>query len=117
MKRSDLDRLQDARDFAISAQFNAGGLSADTLASAPQPQHAALYNLAVVGEALSKVSAEVRSAAPDLGWREIVDLRNFIVHAYWQIDLEIIADVIKNRIDQLVKQLEELILIVERVEK
>jgi uncharacterized protein with HEPN domain len=41
-------------------------------------------------------------------------LRHFIVHAYWQIDLEIIADVIANRIDPLIKQLERLIAFVER---
>jgi hypothetical protein len=31
MKRSDLERLRDARDFARYAQDNAGGLTADIL--------------------------------------------------------------------------------------
>ncbi len=117
MKRSDLDRLRDARDFARYAQDNAGGLSAATLADAKQPQHAALYDLVVIGETLNKVSAEVKSAAPDLPWQSIIDLRNFIVHAYWQIDLEIIADVIEKRIDPLLSELEKVIAFVERVEK
>ena len=114
MRRSDLQRLRDARDFARFVQLNAGGLSAEIIADAQQPQHAALYNLAVVGEALSKVSAEVKNAAPYLEWREIVDLRNIIVHSYWQIDLEIIADVIENEIDPLIEELERLIAVVER---
>jgi uncharacterized protein with HEPN domain len=45
-----------------------------------------LYALAIVGEALNKVSAEIKRAAPDLPWKTVVDLRNIIVHGYWQID-------------------------------
>ncbi len=86
------------------------------LADARQPQHAALYGLAIVGEALSKVSAEVKNAAPDLEWREIVDLRNIIVHSYWQIDLEIIADIVANELEPLIEDLERLIAIVERTD-
>ena len=96
MNRSDLERLRDAREFAVFVQEDAGGLPADVLAEARQPQHAALFDLLVIGETLGKVSAEIKSAAPDLPWKYIVNLRNIIVHSYWQIDLEIIAKVIEN---------------------
>jgi uncharacterized protein with HEPN domain len=113
MIRSDLERLRDARDFARFAQANAFGLLSETLAEARQPQHAVLFDLVVIGETLNRVSAEIRSAAPNLPWR----LRNIIVHSYWHIDLEIIADVIENRLDPLIKELEKLIAFVERSEK
>ena len=116
MIRSDLDRLRDARDFARHAQGNAGGLPADILADAIQPQHAALFDLIIIGEALNRVSREVRSTAPELPWQAVIDLRHFVVHAYWQIDLEIIADVIKNRIDPLIGELNRLISLVELAE-
>ena len=114
MTRSDLERLRDAREFARHAQDDAGGLSAETLAEARQPQHAALYDLAVIGETLNRISAGVKSSAPDIEWREFYDLRNFIVHAYWQIDLEIIADVVKTRLDPLIAELDRLITFLER---
>ncbi|MGD0025979.1 MAG: HepT-like ribonuclease domain-containing protein [Xanthobacteraceae bacterium] len=117
MNRSDFERLCDARDFARYAQDNAGGLSAECLADAKQPQHAALYDLAIIGETLNKVSVAVKSAAPSMEWKLIADLRNLIVHAYWQIDLEIIADVIQNRLDPLIVELDRLIAFVERSEK
>ncbi len=116
MIRSDLDRLRDARDHALHARGNAGGLPADILAGAIQPQHAALFDLIVIGEALNQVSGEIKSAGPEIPWQSIIDLRHFIVHAYWQVDLEIIADVIENRIELLVQQLEQLISFVERTE-
>ena len=117
MNRSDLDRLRDARDFAGYVLGNAGGLPADIVAEARQPLHAALYDLVVIGETLNKVSAEVKSAAPDLPWRAIVNLRNIIVHAYWLIDLEIIAGIVEHRIDPLVAELDKLISFVERTDR
>ena len=117
MRRSDLARLQDARRFAQHALYHAIGLSPDALAGAPQPQHAALYALMVVGEALAQVPVDLRNEAPGIAWRSIVGLRNHLIHAYWQIDLEIIADVIKNRIYPLMAELDKLITLVERIER
>ena len=114
MNRSDLDRLQDARDFARYARDNAGGLSADILAGARQPQHAALYDLIVIGETLGKVSTEVKSASPNIEWKKISNRRNHLVHSYWQVDLEIIAGVIEHRLDPLAMELDKLIAIVDR---
>ena len=117
MNRSDIDRLPDALAYAGYAKANAGGLSASALAASLQPQHAALFDLVIVGETLNKVSAEVKSAGDDIEWRLIADLRNLIVHAYWQIDFQIIADVVKDRLDPLMAKLDALIAIVERVEQ
>lgn len=117
MSRSDLDRLRDARFFAHQALLHATGLSRETLAEALQPQHAALYALAVVGEALSKVPIEIRSEAPCLLWRPIIALRNHLIHAYWQIDLDTIADVIDHRIEPLLAELDALIAIVQCMDK
>ena len=117
MKRSDLGRLRDARHFARHAQNNAGSFKAAALAQAQQPQHAALYNLVIVGETLHRVSPEIKTAAPGLDWRNFSDLRNYIVHSYWQIDFGIVADVIRNRLDGLIVELDRLIPLVERLEK
>jgi uncharacterized protein with HEPN domain len=96
MNRSNLDRLKDAKHFARHAQNSAGGLAADILAEAIQPQHAALFALVVTGETLNRIPSEIKHAAPNLPWAAIINLRNIIVHSYWPIDLEIIADVIKT---------------------
>lgn len=117
MNRSDLDRLRDARVYAGYAKENAAGVSADLLAASYQPQHAALFDLIVVGETLNKVSTEVKSAGRDIEWRLIADLRNLIVHAYWQIDFRIIADVVRHRLDPLMAKLDALIAIVERMDR
>ncbi len=110
----DLDRLRDAREFARHAQNNAGGLSAAALAEAIQPQHAAQYDIAIIGVTLHKISTEIKGAAPGIEWRLIADLRNIIMHAYWQIDLGIIANIVEHRLDPLIVELDKLIDFVER---
>jgi uncharacterized protein with HEPN domain len=117
MNRSNLERLRDAREYAEHALYDAGGLSAEILAGANQPLHAALYDLAVVGETLNKVSSEVKGAAPDLPWKAIADLRNLIIHAYWQIDLEIIAYIIEFELEPLIAELDKLLAFVERTDQ
>ena len=64
MIRSDLDRLRDARAFARHAQDNAGGLDPEILAEATQPQHAALYDLAVIGETLNGYRRRSKAQRP-----------------------------------------------------
>lgn len=117
MNRPDLARLQDARRFADDALGHAIGLSPEALAQARQPQHAALYALIVVGEALAQIPVDLRNEAPGIAWKSIIGLGNHLIHAYWQIGLEIIADVIRNRIDPLVAELDKLITLVERIER
>jgi uncharacterized protein with HEPN domain len=66
MNRSDLDRLRDARAHAGYARDSAGGLPRDILAEASQPLRAALYGLVIIGETLSRVSAEIKSTSPSI---------------------------------------------------
>lgn len=42
--------------------------------------------LMIVGEAATKVPAEVRARYPDVPWRQIVALRNRLVHDYGGLD-------------------------------
>ena len=43
-------------------------------------------------EAASRVSAELRVAHPEVPWAEIVGMRNRLVHAYFDVDAEILWD-------------------------
>ncbi|HLY44961.1 MAG TPA: HepT-like ribonuclease domain-containing protein [Stellaceae bacterium] len=44
----------------------------------------------IVGEAASKVSAATRQSSSDVPWTLIVSMRNRVVHAYFDIDREIV---------------------------
>jgi uncharacterized protein with HEPN domain len=44
----------------------------------------------IIGEAASRVSAEARAAAPSVPWSAIIGMRNRLVHAYVDVDHDIL---------------------------
>ena len=44
----------------------------------------------IVREAAAKVSRSTRSELPDVPWTRIVGMRNRLIHAYFDIDLDIL---------------------------
>lgn len=100
-----LDMLVEARK--LSTRFEQSSrsiLETDTIR-----RDAALWSLTVIGEAATKVSKEYRDAHAAVPWREIIGLRNVLVHNYAEVDLDIVWDVIHEAIPKLIPVLERLI--------
>lgn len=64
-------------------------------------QDAIIRNIQVMGEAVKKISAEMRAAHPEVPWRDIAGMRDRLVHDYFGISLDIVWDVAKNHIPPL----------------
>ena len=45
--------------------------------------HAVVYNVMIIGEAANLLTKEFREEHPEVPWREIVDMRNVLVHGYF----------------------------------
>jgi uncharacterized protein with HEPN domain len=61
----------------------------------------------VVGEAASKVSDGTRRELPHIPWREIVGMRNRLVHGYASVDHDITWDVVTGDLPRLATSLEK----------
>jgi uncharacterized protein with HEPN domain len=55
---------------------------------------AVLRNLGIVGEAVSKLSPELRAMHPDVPWAQIVGMRNRLIHGYLTVRIEIVWDTV-----------------------
>jgi uncharacterized protein with HEPN domain len=62
----------------------------------------------IVGEAASKVSEETRAATPAIPWKVVVGMRNRIVHAYWDIDKDIVWKAAAEEVPSLLARLQAL---------
>jgi uncharacterized protein with HEPN domain len=60
----------------------------------------------VIGEAAARMSPEGRAALPDLPWPAIIGMRNRIVHAYFDIDHEVVWQTVVGELPGLVQVLE-----------
>lgn len=45
-----------------------------------------LRHIEIIGEAAAKLSQDVRDQAPNLPWKQIVGMRNTLIHAYFNVD-------------------------------
>lgn len=46
--------------------------------------------LEILGEAASRLSAETRLRFPEIPWMQMVSMRNRLIHAYFDVDLDIV---------------------------
>lgn len=58
----------------------------------------------IIGEAANKVSASLRDAEPEIPWRDIVGMRNRLIHAYFDIEPEFVWETVSRDLPTLVLQ-------------
>ncbi len=63
----------------------------------------------IVGEAASKVSEDLRRLAPEIPWALIVSMRNRLIHAYFDIDHDILWKTATVELKALLPQLQALV--------
>lgn len=82
--------LRDMLDAArLTGEYLQGKQRSDFLADTLL-QDAVIRRLALLGEAARRVSVQTREKHPDLPWREMVDMRNLVIHEYDDIDFDIV---------------------------
>lgn len=65
--------------------------------------------LEVIGEAAGKVSAESQKATTQIPWPKIIGMRNRLIHAYFDVDLDEIWKTVQDDLPPLIAQLEKVI--------
>jgi len=66
---------------------------------------AVVRNLHVIGEATKNIPADIRARHGEIPWREIIAMRNMLIHEYFGIDIEILWKTVSEDIPDFKKQL------------
>ena len=101
-RRTAADRLA---DILIEAEFAlqfVAGLTRDALARDPLVTRAVLYCLTIIGEAAGHLPEDVRAREPGVPWRQVVGMRNRLVHDYIRTDHGIVWDTVAHNLPILV---------------
>lgn len=68
---------------------------------------AVLREFEIIGEAASRVSEGTRKRFPHLPWKELVGMRNRLIHAYFDVDHDIIWKTIREYLPSFHEQLKQ----------
>ena len=108
-KPGDEIRLRHILEAILHIENFSTGKAKDSLYSEPMYRFSVERQLEVIGEAANNLSKELQAEYSSIPWPKIISFRNFIVHEYFGIDLELIWDILINNIPVLKSEVRQIL--------
>lgn len=102
MRRDDAIRVKHMIDAAREALSFAKDKTRQNLSSDRMLTLSLIKSIEIIGEAASTVTEETRNQYPEIPWRNIVGMRNRLIHVYYDIDLDRVWDTITDDLPGLI---------------
>ena len=99
-------RVRHMVDAARQALGFAVGRDRASLESDAMYRRAVLSCIQEIGEAANRVSEPTRLEVPAVPWRDIVLMRNRVVHVYFNVRADLVWEVLSRELEPLVQSLE-----------
>jgi len=65
--------------------------------------------LEIIGEAVRGISQEFRDSHPDLPWKIMIGMRDRLIHAYFDVNLDVVWQTVTEDLPPLIAQLEKIV--------
>jgi uncharacterized protein with HEPN domain len=105
----DRARLQHISEAIKEIEKYIGNSSFEEFQSNSMMQFATVKQLEIIGEASNQLTEHFRKLYKEIEWREIIGLRNILIHEYFGIDTKIVWDILKMDLPQFKIQIEEIL--------
>lgn len=109
LRKEDVIRLRHMLEAAHEAVCFVAGRSRVDLDKDRILVFALVQAIEIIGEAARQVSTECQRACPVIPWADIIAMRNRLIHAYFDIDLDRVWDTVKDDLPGLIHELEQLV--------
>ena len=109
MHKDDEIRLRHMLDAAREARSFAQGQSRKDLGLSRILVLALVKDVEIVGEAATRISEDVQRSHPDIPWTDIIGMRHRLIHAYFEINLDILWETVVADLPPLIASLENIL--------
>lgn len=103
--KDDPTNLEDVRIAANKVQAFISGVSHDKFLKNDLIQSAVIRQLEIMGEAVKRLSLEFRADYPSIPWQRIAGLRDRLIHAYDDVNVEQIWSIATQDVPDLLEKL------------
>lgn len=107
-ERSSRLYCQDILEAGAAIQSYVAGVDFATFKRERMRYSAVIREFEIIGEAVGKLSAELKQAYPDIPWQDIKDFRNLLAHEYFGVDLEIVWNTIQSDLPVVLEAVERI---------
>lgn len=109
MKPDDKIRVQHMIDAAEEAKSFVGDTSEQDFIKNRMLILSVIKEIEIIGEAASKISEVTKLEYPDIPWQDIVGMRNRLIHGYFDVNVKLVWNTVKNNLPALIESLKEII--------
>ena len=93
--------LRDIIERCKNVEEYIGNQSFDGFSSDKKTIDAVVRNLEIIGEAVKNIPDDLLQIKPEIERRKIARFRDVIAHHYFKVDLEVVWDVVTNRLPEI----------------
>lgn len=105
----DIERLRHIVDSINHVEDFLRGKSLDQMKEDVMCYHAVVYNIMIIGEAANMLTSDFRDEHPEIPWRQIIDMRNVLVHGYYNTSPLFVWETYTNDLPFLKQKMEQFI--------
>lgn len=109
MRKEDRVRLQHMLDAAQEAVAFVQGQSRKDLDIDRKLTLALVKAIEIIGEAAYQTTEETRQNVPEIPWKDIVGMRHRLVHAYFDINLDVLWQTVQGDLPPLIGALQRVL--------
>lgn len=67
-----------------------------------------IKEIEIIGEAASKISEEIKIKHHEVPWKDIIGMRNRLIHGYFEVNTELVWNTVKNNLPQLLALIQKI---------